>query len=354
MDGKPGLKIAFFSKDLPSDKPNGVSCQVHYLAEALQDRGHTVTVFSFSPNPSDARYRHVLLRYKSRNKLLRTFEPAIRFAKLRTFNFDILHYHGDDYLCPGDSRRVRTFYGSALNECVHAYSLTRMLRQLLFYGFEWLSVFRKGVSIGISKATTRSLPTVGKVIPCGIPLTTFNPGTEKSKHPRILFIGNLDSRKRGRLALRIFESEIQPRIPEARLVVVGPQPCDGVGVEYIGVVSRKRLIEEYRAAWVFWCTATYEGFGVPFIEAMACGTPVVSYRNAGALEIIRHNYNGILTDEYSMGESLHSVLRSPETRKRISGNARRYVGRRYDMSAIAESYEKLYRSLSPGPSRVFG
>ncbi len=346
MDRNQELKIAFFSKELPSDRPNGVSCQVHYLAEALQMRGHGITVFSFSPKPPDARYQHVALRYRSRYKLLQRFEPAVRFARLRTFPFDVLHYHGDDYLCPGDVRRVRTLYGSALDESLHAYSLSRMMRQLLFYGFEWWSVIRKGTMVGISRTTCRSLPVVKTVIPCGIPLSTFRPGPGKSKHPRILFVGDLDSRKRGRLVLKVFEEEILPRIPEARLVVVGPQPCEGVGVEYAGVVPRDRLIEEYRAAWVLWSAAVYEGFGVPLIEAMACCTPVLSCRNAGALEIIQHNYNGILTDENSMGNSLCRLLRSPDTRERIGNNGLRYVEKRFDMNRIAKYYETLYRSLS--------
>ncbi|MGD9202651.1 MAG: glycosyltransferase, partial [Chitinispirillia bacterium] len=92
---------------MPSDKPNGVSCQVHYLANALVKIGHSVTCVSFSPCYEKALYRHKLLQYKSRFKWIRKFEPAIEFLRISKKKFDIIHFHGDDYFIWGNKKRIR-------------------------------------------------------------------------------------------------------------------------------------------------------------------------------------------------------------------------------------------------------
>ncbi len=51
---------------------------------------------------------------------------------------------------------------------------------------------------------------------------------------------------------------------------------------YLGQVSQEDLLHLYNAAWVFIFTSQYEGFGLPPLEAMACGTPVIS-SNAPAM-----------------------------------------------------------------------
>ena len=145
--------------------------QVHRLANALSALGHTVRCFSFSPPPADAAYAVELLDWGDAGPVGRKFVPARRFAAIDTTAFDIVHYHGDDYRCRGSRRRVRTFYGSALNEALAASSRARFFYQALFYCFEWVSCLRQGVTAGISRATQRALPLVRYVIPCGIPLT---------------------------------------------------------------------------------------------------------------------------------------------------------------------------------------
>ena len=185
----------FFSKQLPSDAPNGVSCQVHRLANALAARGQEVTCFSFSPLPRDARYKHVKLEYQSSSTLMKKIIPAFKFRMIDKRPYDILHYHGDDFLCAGGARRVRTFYGSAFWEARFAEQAGRFFYQAVFYVFELLSCLRRGAKAGISRVTIKPLPMVRTIIPCGVPLDRYRPGEKKTKDPSILLIGDLDSRK---------------------------------------------------------------------------------------------------------------------------------------------------------------
>jgi len=335
------LTIAFFSKQLPSESPNGVSCQVHRLANALQDRGHQVTCFSLSPPPDDARYRTHQLTCGTPSRLLRKFVPALRFRNIAADGFDIVHYHGDDYLCRGSLRRVRTFYGSALDESLHARKLSRALYQALFYGFEWISCLRRGATIGISAATRRALPLVQTVIPCGVPLRTYRPQGSRDGAPSVLFLGDLRGRKKGDLLVRTFAQRIRTALPEARLTIVGPQPCNAPGVHWVGRLSEPELIAAYRRAWVYCMPSSYEGFGVPAIEAMACGTPVVSVINKSTSEIITNEVNGLLCRADELGEALLRVLGDGDLRERLAAQALRDV-QKYGIDETARSYEAVY------------
>jgi glycosyltransferase involved in cell wall biosynthesis len=321
-----------------------VSCQAHRLANELVALGEQVTCFSFSEKPLDATYEHVKLVKKATSRIFGKFEAGIRFASLKTGTYDILHYHGDDYLCKGSACRVRTFYGSALYEALYAGMFLRGLRQAFFYLLEWLSCLHRGTGIGISKTTLRALPLVNKVIPCGVVLSRYTPGRSKTPFPSVLFIGDLDSRKRGRLLVDVFCSVIAPAARTATLSVVGPHQCSGPGIVYKGRLDEEELIEEYRKAWVYCCPSSYEGFGVPLCEAMACGTAVVACDNAGVREIVSHNYNGLLCTPETLGAALHRLLSDGILRARLVTNAFAFV-KRYDIRSIARQYAELYQGL---------
>lgn len=331
---------------MPSDRPNGVSCQAHRLANALVEKGHTVTCFSLSPGGTDALYRHVKLDYSCSARALRKFEPAALFRKVEKSSFDILHFHGDDYYCRGSHNRVRTFYGSALYEALHAKTAGRFCYQFLFYLFELVSCFRKGTKVGISQVSKRPLIFVADVIPCGVPLNTYTPDNSlKTAHPSILFLGDFNSRKRGAFLLNLFKNDILKRHPDCTLTVVGPQPCAQKQVIYAGVVTEAQLIREYQKSWMLCVPSSYEGFGVPIIEAMACGTPVIAVDNPGIREIVTHDHNGFIVKDAELGRAISTVVTQEQKRAFLSANARKTVVQKYAMEKIAADYEKIYNSV---------
>jgi glycosyltransferase involved in cell wall biosynthesis len=338
------MNIAFFSKQLPSDRPNGVSVQVDRLAGALVDRGHAVTCFSFSPRPEAARYNHVPLSWGVASRAWKKFVPALEFSKINKQSFDICHFHGDDYLCRGPMNRVRTFYGSALFEALHATARPgRFLYQVLFYTLEWLSFFRGGAFVAISSSTRRALPLVGYVVPCGVPLDRYAPPpvSMKSAHPSLLFIGDFNSRKQGGVLLSAFVNNVLPRFPKATLTVVGPESVTADHVRCLGRVAERDLINEYRKAWVYCLPSSYEGFGVPAIEAMACGTAVVAVANAGTRELIKNGVDGVLCNRSGLGDAINNVLENAELRDMLVRNGLDKA-KDYDMRDIAGRYEAIY------------
>ncbi len=339
------MKIAFFNKYLPSDQPNGVSVQVHYLANALVELGHEVTCFSFSPAPEGSIYKSSIFTWNSNRTLLRKFTPAIKFRSIKDDDFDVMHYHGDDYLCRKSFSRVRTFYGSALQEAIHASTLSRFLYQALFYFLEWISCLKYGKLVGISVNTTRSLPLIKTVVPCGVPLHLFNPDSSvRTSHPSILFIGGMQGRKRGNLLLRIFQESVLPRHPDCTLTVIGPQGCSGRNINYKPKLQEHELVEQYRRHWIYCQVSSYEGFGVPVLEAMACATAVVAVRNAGAKEIITDGVDGFCCKDAEIAKCIITLIENEKLRNRFCCNGLKTV-KKYDMKKIALAYEQIYFSM---------
>jgi glycosyltransferase involved in cell wall biosynthesis len=141
--------------------------------------------------------------------------------------------------------------------------------------------------VGISENTRRDNPFITHVIPLGVDGVFQAQPKERSAHPSIAFVGALEGRKRGRFLLEAFAQTIRPRLPDAELIFVGAGGPPAPGVTYYTGVSDEQLASLYRRAWVYASPSTYEGFGLPHLEAMACGTAVVATPNPGSVEVPR-------------------------------------------------------------------
>src|SRR5262249_26517947 len=138
--------------------------------------------------------------------------------------------------------------------------------------------------------------------------------SDKTETPTILFVGEARSRKRGWLLARVFNERVKPQVPEARLWLVGPGGVEGPGIEGFASAATAELAGLYRRAWVMCRPSSYEGFGRPYVEAMASAAAVVTSPNPGAHEVLDGGRCGIIANDDQLGDALCRLLREPGIR----------------------------------------
>ncbi|HSB35649.1 MAG TPA: glycosyltransferase family 1 protein, partial [Thermoanaerobaculia bacterium] len=116
-------------------------------------------------------------------------------------------------------------------------------------------------------------------------------------------------------------------------------------VEILGYVADSELPALYAGAKGFLFPTIYEGFGLPILEAMACGTPVLTSNVGSAPEV--SGDRAILVDPYSVGEiarGMEALLRVPACR---TDDARRYA-QQFTWTRCAEQTLAVYERLLQG------
>jgi glycosyltransferase involved in cell wall biosynthesis len=108
--------------------------------------------------------------------------------------------------------------------------------------------------------------------------------------PFVLAVGAADRRKNLELLERAMP-RVVAKLPDTTLVLAGPRrdqqaPLpDAAWRKPLGFVSDEELAALYRSASVLVMPSTYEGFGLPVLEAMQLGTPVISTRASSLPEV---------------------------------------------------------------------
>ena len=191
------------------------------------------------------------------------------------------------------------------------------------------------------------------VTPYGVD-PAFGPnGQERSSDaPYVLLVGAIQPRKDPFTAL-----EALARLdPELRLVFAGPEKQGGdevrrtiarLGLErrvdLLGHVAKPRLAELYRHAACLVLPSRYEGFGLPVVEAMACGTPVVATR-AGSIPEVAANAAVLVEpgDPTALAEGIEQAL-GERGRLREAGFAR---AKNFSWADTARATLALYKELA--------
>lgn len=113
----------------------------------------------------------------------------------------------------------------------------------------------------------------------------------KISKPYILSVATQEPRKNIQKLLDVF-SQIHTKRPDFNLVLTGkygwgPGFRTGENVSWTGFVPYEDLVALYSGCRVFVYPSLYEGFGLPILEAMACGAPVVTSNNSSMAEIAK-------------------------------------------------------------------
>jgi glycosyltransferase involved in cell wall biosynthesis len=142
----------------------------------------------------------------------------------------------------------------------------------------------------------------------------FTPGSPLTIGTYVLVVGAVQPRKNQIAALAAAAAVPLP------LVVAGPIKDEALGAELRaagadlrGYVPQEELVELYRGAACLVQPSRFEGFGLPVLEAMACGTPVVALDEPALSEVAGDA--AIFVDEAHLAEG---VLRAIEEKERLA------------------------------------
>lgn len=179
--------------------------------------------------------------------------------------------------------------------------------------------------------------------------------------PVFLSVGKVEHRKGYDLLLQAFV-DIQKQMPEATLVVVGPDNVESNSyylslqafitkhqLHNIHFVGRQYNVHEFtKASDYFLFCSRQEGFGTVMIEAMACGLPTIAMNIQGVTEdIVSDNRIGVINYSHDPAEFAQQALSLIKEAKQENIQAAvKTLSEKFSISNIAKSYIHLYRQLS--------
>lgn len=330
----------------PDRKPEGVEVAVHRLANALVGIGVAVTVASLSQAPADAAYVHRRLfpdlPWLRTSRIARLFVLPVLLNTVPREGADVVHYHGDDwFMLRRWEPTVRTLHGTALREAQSARRLRRRILQYAIFPLERLAAKLATIAVAVGADAAR-VHGIRRVIGNGVDPKLFHPGPKASR-PVVLYVGTWGGRKRGRWLYETFVRDIAPKRPDVQLHFVADEaPPPHPQVRFERFPSDTALANAYREAVVFALPSTYEGFGIPYLEAMASGTAVVASPNTGARELLGDGRSGVIASDDVFADEVLRIIDDTADRARLE-RAGLERARDFSWSSIAQAYADVYR-----------
>ena len=148
--------------------------------------------------------------------------------------------------------------------------------------------------------------------------------------------------------------------PDVQLVAVGEgddqewleQIADGRGVRrhvhFLSGLTYPEIAACYQACEIFALPSRGEGFGLVYLEAMACGKPVIGGAHGGAPEVIDDGKTGYLVqhgDAAQLATSLEALLADPALGREMGARGRERVEQEFRFNIFAKSLKKILRDL---------
>ena len=324
---------------VPPDRYGGIEQAIDGLAVGLQAAGHEVLLFTTGDSTCPVPRRWLL--EEAEGTRMGFTVPELRhvmaaYDVIRENDIEIVHDHtvlgpvyAEGYT---DLPVVTTVHGPFNEELIDVYS----------------RVARRVPLIGISEAQGRAAPQIpiARVIHHGVDGDAFTVGPGGDY---CLFLGRMGADKGPHRAIAIARKAGLPiklagklREPwEHRFFDEQIAPLLGEDVEYMGEVSQKDKVELLGGAKATLFPIRWnEPFGLVMIESMACGTPVLAFREGAAPEVVADGTTGYLCDdERAMADALKGI--DAIDRAECRAVVERYFSRQRMIAEHVEFYQQV-------------
>ncbi len=339
------MKIAQISPLIESVPPRlygGTERIVSYLTEELVRLGHEVTLFASGDSATTAELvscAPMALRLDPRVQQQECYSMVMldRVRRLAD-EFDIVHFHIEYFQFP----LCHQLAGRTLTT-LHGRQDVAELKSLY-------AAFPEMPLVSISDSQRRPVATANfaGTVHHGMPVDLHKPNLN-TPGDYVAFLGRVSPEKRLDRAIRIATAAGIPLKIAAKVdkqdrdyfeTVIKPM-LDQPGVEFVGEINeRQKSAFLGNARALLFPIDWPEPFGLVMIEAMACGTPTLAFRNGSVPEVIDEGLSGYIVDTE---EEAISVLQ--QTVQLDRRRVRRRFEERFSASRMAADYVALYEQI---------
>jgi glycosyltransferase involved in cell wall biosynthesis len=370
------LEIVFLSTSMGL---GGADQQILSVSTELINRGHEVRIISLRPlGPMGEKAREAGATVTSLN-VEEKWRAPIRLLRLRHLVGDADIFHTHMFHANLIGRLWRPFLSiEALVNTIHnvfesrsAYTNPRK-KTIRNYAYEFtrnrsdftscvsLEAYNRFVDIGALSPDTAS------IVYNGVDTEKFQPSPSARERVRErhdiadefvwLSVGRFFEQKDHATLLSAFE---RMEALDTYLWLIGhgelrselAEKTERLGIEhrvrFLGTVDD--VAEYMAAADGFTLSSKWEGFGIVFAEAQACGLPVVATDVGGIPEVVKDGESGFLVppeNPQRLATALDRIVRMPtKKRSELGTHGRQNVEQNFSITAIADQWEEIYRNL---------
>ena len=331
----------------------GVDRVIYEVSKRLHQYGFDITVYATDIKLESYPCFKVQLLKNLRNfsystQLLYTF-AYMQSNPQRFKDYTLLWIHSVPLTVP--ALHIKQLYNIPVLFTFHGIR-TDMDARLLFHKISAKITFRKlDVVVSVSnfiKNEARQYGANSIRIYNGCDLERFHPTWEDEGY--MLYLGELTRHKQVYIPIMV------SHILDIPLIIVG----DGAErkklemyarkknapIEFYGLVNEQTLVRVLQKCSFMISGSIHEAFGLAFLEAEACGKPVIARRYAAIPEVVKHKETGFLCEDLNDYIKYAKILwKDKELCRRMGLNARRYA-EKFSWDNTAERYAELIKELN--------
>lgn len=334
-------QVAPLDERVPPHLYGGTERIVSYLSEELIRQGHDVTLFASGDSITQAQLiapceRSLRLDPQRTNYLiphLLQLNQVLQHAA----SFDVVHFH-TDYLHFPLAQRLGRPHLTTLHGRLDLPELVPLFEE-----------FAEVPLVSISNSQRTPLPSSNwqGTVYHGLPADLYDVSTSDGKY--LAFLGRISPEKRVDRAIEIAtRAQIKLKIAakidatDSHYMATKIQPLlDDPLVEFVGEVSDEDKGTFLGNAYALLFPIDWvEPFGLVMIEAMACGTPTIAFRQGSVPEIIENGVTGFVVD--NIDQSLAALDQIPSIDR---GRCRHVFESRFSAQRMAADYLSVYENL---------
>ena len=352
---------------VPPKDYGGIELVVANLTEGLVKKGHEVTLFAPGDSQTSAKLFAPFEKAVSMKAMEKMFSPLakklfwlhslpslyhITAAFERANEFDIIHNH---------LHYLGLFFGSLVKTpTVHTYhgdfssAIKSPIERMI------LEKYKDNFWTAISQSQRENCPVklnVSGVVYNSIWVDKFD--WSKKAGDYLMWLGRITPRKGLSQAIEVtkrlgrklviagvvkprdtdyFQKEIKPRIDNKMIVSVG-------------AVDHSTKVRYLKNAFALLYPVTWqEPFGLVMVEAMACGTPVIAFKNGAVSEVVRDGVTGFIIDSKKGVEGLAKAVQTmqqwnKETMRQCRLACRKHVEENFSVQKMVKDYENVYERI---------